>query len=92
MALKLKKKKTFSPDLNLNPLNLIDVPHKSIPNIHTQKLNFQEISLLGLDSLKNVIKMLYQSFYFKYEVLLLFLHNSHGTPEFTDCGILARED
>jgi hypothetical protein len=26
------------------------------------------------------------------KVLLLFFHNSHGTPEFTDCGILAGED
>jgi hypothetical protein len=23
---------------------------------------------------------------------LLFFHNSHGTPELTDCGILAGED
>jgi hypothetical protein len=32
------------------------------------------------------------TFYFKYEVLLLFLHNSHGTPEFTNSGVLAGED
>ena len=35
---------------------------------------------------------LYFPFYFKQEVLLLFLHNRHGTPEFTVCGILAGED
>ena len=26
----------------------------------------------------------YQTLYFKYDVLLLFLHNSYGTPEFPD--------
>ena len=33
-----------------------------------------------------------RTFYCKYKVLLLFLHNSHGLPELTDCGILTRED
>ena len=28
----------------------------------------------------------------KKEVLLLFVHNSNGTPEFTECGILVGED
>ena len=32
------------------------------------------------------------SLYFQYKVLLLFFHKSHGTPEFTDCGILGGED
>ena len=26
------------------------------------------------------------TFYFKFDVLLLFLHKSYGTPEFPDCG------
>ena len=33
-----------------------------------------------------------QAFYFKQEVLLLFLHKSFGTPEFQNCGNLVRTD
>ena len=29
---------------------------------------------------------------FKYEILVLFLHNSYGTPEFPDCGNLVGAD
>ena len=32
------------------------------------------------------------SFYFKKKVVLLLWHKSHGTTEFTDCGIQAGED
>ena len=32
------------------------------------------------------------SFYFKWDILVLFLHNSYGTSEFPDCGNLVGAD
>ena len=34
----------------------------------------------------------FQQFYFKSVMLLLFLHNSHGKPEFPDCENLVGAD
>ena len=34
----------------------------------------------------------YFAFYFKYRILVLFLHKSYGTPEFPDCGNLVGAD
>ena len=32
------------------------------------------------------------AFYFKYDILVLFFHNSYGTPKFPDCGNLVGAD
>ena len=37
-------------------------------------------------------KKTYFLFYFKYDILVLFLHNSYVTPEFPDCGHLVGAD
>ena len=72
--------------------NLWLTPYPQHSNLVKFVLNAGESFKWGRGIHRETEREIYMPFYFKSEVLLLFLHNSHGTPEFTNCGILAGED
>ena len=43
-------------------------------------------------TLENMKKLIESLFYFQENILVLFLHNSYGTPDFPDCGNLVGPD
>ena len=56
--------------------------------LYTVKYGREVILTFPLLSAQN--SFLERAFYYKHGFLLLFLHNSHGTKEFPDCGNLVR--
>ena len=61
--------------------------------MHFKKINFSLCSLKDMTALPELAKKP-PGFIILFQLgsCVVFLHNGHGTPEFTDCGVLAGED